>query len=92
VTPEEVGLQSAPPDQVPGGDPQQNADTARAIFAGEPGVPRALAVLNAGAAIYVGGGAESLEQGVRAAERAIDSGAATATLERFVARTQEHAR
>jgi anthranilate phosphoribosyltransferase len=92
VTPEDVGLQRAAPSEVPGGDPQQNADTARAIFAGEPGVPRALAVLNAGAAIYVGGGADSLEQGVRAAEGAIDSGAATATLERFVARTHEPAR
>jgi anthranilate phosphoribosyltransferase len=46
-------------------------------------------VLNAGAAIYAGGGAESLEQGVRAAERAIDDGAAQAALERFVARTHE---
>jgi anthranilate phosphoribosyltransferase len=89
MTPEDVGLRRAPPEDVPGGDPRQNADTARAIFAGEPGVPRDLAVLNAGAAIYAGGGAESLEQGVRAAERAIDDGAAQAALERFVARTHE---
>jgi anthranilate phosphoribosyltransferase len=89
VTPEEVGLERVPGESVPGGDPQQNADTARRIYAGEPGVARDLAVLNAGAAIYAGGGAGSLEQGVRAAERAIDGGAATAALERFVARTQE---
>ncbi len=44
------------------------------IFAGEPGAARDLAVLNAGAAIYAGGGADSLEQGVRAAEEAIDGG------------------
>jgi anthranilate phosphoribosyltransferase len=89
MTPEDVGLERAAPELVPGGDPRQNADTARAIFAGETGVPRDLAVLNAGAAIYAGGGAESLEQGVRAAERAIDDGAAQAALERFVARTHE---
>jgi anthranilate phosphoribosyltransferase len=89
LTPEDVGLERAAPERVPGGDPQQNADTTRAIFAGEAGVPRDLAVLNAGAAIYAGGGAESLEQGVRAAERAIDDGAAQAALERFVARTHE---
>jgi anthranilate phosphoribosyltransferase len=89
ITPEEVGLQRAAPEEVPGGDPRQNADIARAIFAGAAGVPRDLAVLNAGAAIYAGGGAESLEQGVRAAERAIDDGAAQAALERFVARTHE---
>ncbi len=88
VTPEQVGLTRAAADDVPGGDPQQNADTARRIFAGEPGVARDLAVLNAGAAIYAGGRADSLEQGVRAAERAIDEGAATAALERFVSSTQ----
>jgi anthranilate phosphoribosyltransferase len=84
VTPEEVGLRRASLDAVPGGDPRQNADTARRIFAGETGVARDLAVLNAGAAIYAGGCSQSLEEGVRAAERTIDSGAATATLERFV--------
>jgi anthranilate phosphoribosyltransferase len=89
VTPEEVGVERGPPDAVPGGDPRENAEIARRIYAGEPGVARNLAVLNAGAAIYAGGGAESLAQGVRAAERALDEGAATAALERFVARTRE---
>jgi anthranilate phosphoribosyltransferase len=89
VAPEQVGLQPASPQEVPGGDPQQNADTARRIFAGGPGAARDLAVLNAGAAIYAGGGADSIEEGVRVAERAIDSGAAQAALERFVNRTQE---
>jgi anthranilate phosphoribosyltransferase len=85
LTPEQVGLKRASTDAVPGGDPQQNADTTRRIFAGETGAARDLAVLNAGAAIYAGGGAESLEQGVRVAEDTIDTGAATAALERFVA-------
>jgi anthranilate phosphoribosyltransferase len=89
VTPEEVGLERAPVDTVPGGDPEQNAETARRIYAGEPGAARDLAALNAGAAIYAGGGAISLQDGVRAAERAIDEGAAAASLERFVARTRE---
>jgi anthranilate phosphoribosyltransferase len=89
VSPEEVGLGRAAPDGVPGGDPDENADTARRIFAGEAGPPRDLAVLNAGAAIYAGGGADSLEAGVRAAEVAIDSGAAAELLGRFVARTRE---
>ena len=89
ITPEELGLERAPADAVPGGDPAENADTARRIFAGERGAARDLAALNAGAAIYAGGGADTLEQGVRAAERAIDDGAAAALLERFVARTRE---
>jgi anthranilate phosphoribosyltransferase len=89
VSPEDVSLKRSPADAIPGGDPQQNADTARRIFAGEPGPARDLAVLNAGAAIYAGGAAPSLEGGVRSAERAIDSGDAAGALERFRARTQE---
>jgi anthranilate phosphoribosyltransferase len=89
VSPKDVGLATAPAEAIPGGDPAQNAQTARLIFAGEPGAARDLAVLNAGAAIYAGGGAGTLEAGVRSAENAIDSGAAAAALERFVQRTIE---
>jgi anthranilate phosphoribosyltransferase len=89
VSPEEVGLAQAQPDEVPGGDPEANAATARRIFAGERGGARDLAVLNAGAAIYAANQAESLEEGVRAAEAAIDSGAVASLLERFVTRTRE---
>ncbi len=89
VAPADVGLPEAPPDEIPGGDPAQNAGTARAIFAGGRGAARDLAVLNAGAAIYAGGGADTFEAGVRAAERSIDEGAAADALERFVKRTTE---
>jgi anthranilate phosphoribosyltransferase len=92
VTPEEVGLTRSALSEVPGGDPGENAAIARRILAGEPGAPRDLAALNAGAAIYVGGGAAGLEEGVRKAQEAIDTGAAQAALDRFVARTQELAR
>jgi anthranilate phosphoribosyltransferase len=89
VAPEDVGLEPAAPEAIPGGDPEQNAQTALSIFAGDRGAPRDLAALNAGAAIYAGGRAGTLEQGVRAAERAIDDGAAQAALDRFVRRTRE---
>jgi anthranilate phosphoribosyltransferase len=89
VAPADVGLELADADAIPGGDPAHNAEVARRIFAGEPGPARDLAVLNAGAAIYAGGGADSLERGVRTAEEAIDSGAADAAVERFVTRTKE---
>jgi anthranilate phosphoribosyltransferase len=89
VTPEEVSLGRAPAGAIPGGDPAANADTARRIFAGERGPARDLAVLNAGAAIYAGGGAGTLADGVQAAVDAIDRGAAAEALERFVARTHE---
>jgi anthranilate phosphoribosyltransferase len=89
VTPEEVGLPRAAPEAVTGGDPKQNADTARSIFEGERSVARDLALINAGAAIYAGGRADSMAQGVRVAEQAVDGGAATAALERFVAHTRQ---
>ena len=92
VVPEEVGLATAPADAVPGGDPDENAAVTRRILDGELDASHAahgLAVLNAGAAIYAGGSAGDLASGVRAAERAIDSGAAADTLARFVAITRE---
>ncbi len=89
LTPEEVSLRRAPLSEIPGGDPEQNADTARRIMHGEDGAARDLALLNAGAAIYVGGGAESLQEGVDRAAGSIAGGAALKALERFVARTQE---
>jgi anthranilate phosphoribosyltransferase len=89
ITPEEVALPRSPTEAVPGGDPAANAETMQRIFAGERGAARDLAVLNAGAAIYVGGCAPTLADGIAAAEAAIDDGAAAATLERFVARTRE---
>jgi anthranilate phosphoribosyltransferase len=89
VKPEDVGLTPASAEEIPGGDSAQNAQTARLIFAGQRDAARDLAALNAGAAIYAGGRANTLEAGVRAAERAIDDGAASAALERFVQRTHE---
>ena len=89
VSPEELGLSLAPAEAIPGGDPVANAETTRAILAGEAGPARDLAVLNAAAAIYAGGGADSLIAGVGAAVRAIDSGAAATALEKFVAATRE---
>ena len=88
---EDVGLAPAPREALAGGSPDHNAAIARRILSGEPGPPRDLAVLNAGAAIYVAGGADSIEAGVHAAESAIDEGEAERTLERFVAHTREFA-
>jgi anthranilate phosphoribosyltransferase len=87
VSPADVGLAGAAIDDVRGGTPPENAAVTHRILAGEPGPHRDLAVLNAGAAILAGGRAETLEGGVRAAEAAIDSGAAADALERLVGLT-----
>ncbi len=89
VSPESVGLPRARLDELAGGTPEANAETTRRIFAGEPGPRRDLAVLNAGAAIYVAGRVDTLEAGVREAEAAVDDGRAAASLDRLVSMTGE---
>jgi anthranilate phosphoribosyltransferase len=87
VEPAELGLAEAELAEVAGGSPEENAKTSRAVLRGEPGPRRDLVLLNAGAAIYVGGVAGSLEDGVEKAAAAIDDGAATDLLERLIATT-----
>ncbi len=89
IAPEDVGLTRADPSAITGGTPDVNAQTTRRIFAGEKGPARDLAALNAGAAIYVSGRVGSLEEGVRAAEAAIDDGRATAALDNLGSLTRE---
>jgi anthranilate phosphoribosyltransferase len=87
VEPGDFGLPTAELEEVAGGTPEENAAAVRAVLAGEAGPRRDLAMLNAGAAIYVGGRAETLAEGVAQAGAAIDSGAARKLLDRLVAAT-----
>jgi anthranilate phosphoribosyltransferase len=87
VEPGEFGLRTAELEQVAGGSPEENAAAARAVLAGESGAGRDLVVLNAGAAICVGGLADSLGEGVEKAAAAIDAGAAAELLERLITTT-----
>jgi anthranilate phosphoribosyltransferase len=87
VEPGQFGLAPATLDSVAGGTPEENAAVTRSVLAGESGPHRDLVVLNAAAAIYVGGIAPDLEQGIAKAKEAIDSGAAAGVLERLKAAT-----
>ena len=89
MSPEDVGLARADYDDLVGGTPDANAETTRAILAGEPGPARDLALLNAGAAVYVSGRVDDLRSGVEAAAEAVDSGRAAAALDGLIARSQE---
>jgi len=89
VEPGEVGLTTADLSEVAGGSPEENAAASRGVLEGEVGPRRDLVLLNAGAAIYVGGRAESLAEGVGKAGEAIDSGAACELLDRLAAATAE---
>ena len=92
VEPEEFGFERAPLAAIAGGEPAENAALVRRVLDGEGGAAREVVVLNAGAAILVGGAAEDLGAGIERAREAIDSGAAREVLERLVALSGELAR
>jgi anthranilate phosphoribosyltransferase len=89
VSPEQVGLEPARDGAVGAGSPEENAGVLRRVLEGAPGTERALAVLNAGAAIYVGGRSDSIAAGVERAGETIDSGAALRVLDGYVELTRE---
>lgn len=87
VEPGQFGLAPLELAEIAGGSPDDNAAITRAVLAGETGPHRDIVLLNAAAAIYVGGLAADLEEGVAKAAAAIDSGAAGNVLERLIAAT-----
>lgn len=85
ITPEQFGYTRCAKEELAGGTPQENAVITREILEGkERGPKRGAVCLNAGAALYVTGKAETIELGVRMAEQLIDSGAALLKLEEFI--------
>ena len=87
-SPEEAGVARAPLSELRGGDAAQNATLLRGVLQGEPGARRSAVVLNAGAALAAAGVCETIPEGARLAERAIDSGAALDRLEQLVRASQ----
>jgi anthranilate phosphoribosyltransferase len=87
VEPGQYGLAPLELEKIAGGTPEENAAATRAVLAGDPGPHRDIVLLNAAAAIYVGGLAADLEEGVGKAAAAIDSGEAANLLERLIAAT-----
>jgi anthranilate phosphoribosyltransferase len=93
VTPEELGVQGHALDAVRGASPAENADVTRRVLVDDRTAATAaateLVVANAGAGILVGGGADTLADGVERAREAISSGAAHQVMEQYVKRTTE---
>lgn len=85
VTPEQFGLKRASLEELQGGDGAQNAKITMAILQGkEKGAKRDIVLLNAGATLYAGGQADSMEAGIKLAAESIDSGRAYKVLEKLV--------
>ena len=84
ISPEDFGFKSCTKDELVGGTPEENAAITRAILAGERGPKRDAVLMNAGAALYIGGKASDMASGIRLAAEIIDSGKAMKTLEEFI--------
>lgn len=88
IGPEDFGLKSCKKEELLGGTPQENAQITRDILSGkEQGAKRTTVLLNAGASLYIGEKASSLEDGIKLAAELIDSGKALEKLEEFVKAT-----
>jgi anthranilate phosphoribosyltransferase len=81
IDPAELGIARCDPDELRGGNPDENAKAIREIFRGAGGGRRDAVLLNAAGAIAAGGQAADLAEGLELARTAIDSGAATERLD-----------
>jgi anthranilate phosphoribosyltransferase len=88
IQPEDFGLKRAPIDQLKAADAAASLTIIRAVLDNQPGPARDIVQLNAGAAIYTAGVAETLQEGVERAGQAIASGEARNRLDRLVILTQ----
>jgi anthranilate phosphoribosyltransferase len=80
IHPSDFGVPKASAAALRGGDAAENAAIMRAVLDGQSGAPRDVVALNGGAALLVAGKAGSVAEGIRLAQRAIDSGSARETL------------
>ncbi len=84
IKPEDFGLTRCKKEDLIGGSPEENAQITKDILGGAKGPKRDAVLLNAGASLYIGGKAESFEEGVRLAGEIIDSGKALETLNKVI--------
>ncbi len=84
ITPEQFGFETCTKDELVGGTPEENAAITRSILSGEKGVRKNAVLMNAGAALYIAGKADSMQGGINLAAKLIDSGKAMETLNKFI--------
>lgn len=85
VTPEQFGFETVELKELQGGDGKVNAQITKDILSGkEKGAKRNIVLLNAGATLYAGGMCSSIEEGIKIAEKTIDSGKAASIIDALV--------
>jgi anthranilate phosphoribosyltransferase len=87
ISPEQFGFEKCQKEDLVGGTPKENAQITLDILNGVKGHKRNAVLLNAGAGIYIGGKANSLQDGIEIAKEMIDSGKAKAKLDEFIKET-----
>lgn len=89
IKPEDFGLKRCQKSDLLGGDAKENAQITRSILDGEEGHRKNVVLLNAGAALYVGGKATSLKDGIDLANELIKSKKALKTLDELIKLSNE---
>ena len=89
ITPGQFGIDAKPIDAIVVDGPEQSLAMIQSVLANDAGPARDIVVLNAGAALYVGGVTESIEEGVKAAADVLASGEVAKKLAQLVTLTQE---
>ncbi|MCK4963804.1 MAG: anthranilate phosphoribosyltransferase [Dehalococcoidia bacterium] len=89
IDPEDFGFPRTGLSSLRGGPPQENADILRRVLRGEKGPYRDIVLVNAAATLVAGDLAKDLEEGVRLASEAIDSGGAMEKLEGLITLSQQ---
>ncbi len=84
LNPQDLGFNLCTAADLQGGDAGVNAAIIRGVLAGKAGAPLDIVLLNAGAALYVGGIAADLKAGVALARKSVISGAAQNTLAQWI--------
>lgn len=84
IAPEDFGFERCTKDDLKGGTPEENAKITREILGGAKGHKRNAVLMNAGVALYIGGKAETLKDGIALAAEIIDSGKALETLDKLI--------
>lgn len=84
LRPAQFGLAESPRADILGGSVEENVRITRRVLAGGNGAQRSITLINAGAALYTAGKADSIDDGIHLAADAIDSGAAALVLQRVV--------
>lgn len=83
ITPEDFGFKRAKIDDLLGGSIQENVKIVQDVLAGEKGSCRNIVLVNAGCAIYAADKTATISEGIKLAEKSIDSGAALKKLEQL---------